>query len=73
MNLNYYVYNQIVPLGQESCGTSGKMIIRDLKTLKGVIRRANSVYSKTGFMVYTFTNFYSDSTFTLQYTQKPKK
>ena len=71
--MNYYVYNELVTLGKESCDTQGKMIIRDLKTLQGVINRAKSVFADTGFMVYSFTNFYNDSTFTLRHIEFPKK
>lgn len=61
---NFYAYNEDVPIGQESVGTSGKMIIRDLKTLRGVMKRCRTV-GWTTFRIYTFSNFYDDKTFTL--------
>lgn len=66
--MKFYIYNENVPLGSESLGSQGKMIIEDLKTLKGAINRAKrSGY--THFRIYTFSNFYDDSTFKEVYKQ----
>lgn len=67
----YYCYNQDVPLGEERLGTLGKMIIRDLKTLNGVIRRCHRLGWKN-FKVYTFTNFYDNRTFKEVYSYRYK-
>lgn len=64
--MNYYTHKGIMPLGQEGIGTSGRYIDRDLKTLKGVIRRAKARGLKS-FTIYTFTNFYDNKTFTKVY------
>ena len=69
--MNFYVYNSVVPLGKESLGSEGKHIWRDLKTLKGAIRRAES-YGYTEFSIYSFTNVYDDETFKLRYKRERK-
>ncbi len=64
---NFYTYIGIMPLGQEGVGTSGRYIDRELKTIRGVVKK-NLVRRKlTSFSVYQFTNFYDNSTFRLVY------
>jgi len=66
---NFYVYKGISELGQESLGTEGKHIWRDLKTLRGAIRRMR-LYGYESFRIYTFSNFYDDKTFKLVYKRE---
>jgi hypothetical protein len=58
----YYVYAGTADLGKEPLGTSGKSIWHDLKTNKGAYRRALKLYG-ANFRLYSFTNFYDNSTF----------
>ncbi len=58
--MNFYVY----PGSEEPLGTEGRLVWRDLKTRSGAIRRARRIFKGKPFSLYTFTNFYDDSTFT---------
>ena len=70
---NFYTYKGIMPLGQEGLGTSGRYIDRDLKTLRGIVKR-NIVNRKLeSFTIYQFTNFYDNSTFTPVYQRDGEK
>jgi hypothetical protein len=66
--MNFYSYKGVETLGNESAGSEGKHITKDLKTLKGVINRMKSL-NYEHFKVYSFTNFYKNSTFKLLYEQ----
>jgi phage terminase large subunit-like protein len=66
--MNFYCYNQNVELGKEKLGSDGKAIIRDLKTLKGVVNRLEK-YGWKEYRIYSFTNFYDDKTFQLLKTK----
>ena len=63
--MEFYSYNSTKPLGKEDLGSNGRMITRDLKTLRGVENRIPKSWHKTGYSIYTFTNFYNDDTFRL--------
>jgi hypothetical protein len=52
----------------ETLGSHGKHIFRDLKTKRGVINRMLS-YKYEHFSIYTFVNFYDDKSFKLVYKQ----
>ena len=73
MEFGFYAYKGIKPLGQEGLGSEGRMIVRDLKTVKGVINRIPSTWYDEGFSIYSFTNFYRDSTFNLEFKRLPNK
>jgi hypothetical protein len=60
--MQFYVYAGFNPLGKEGLGTEGKSIWRDLKTIRGALRRAQRQYPQ-GFRLYQFINFYDDKTF----------
>lgn len=60
----FYAYNTARPLGLEKLGSDGKVIWRDLKTMRGVLNRLRRL-GWTQWSLYTFTNFYDDKTFTL--------
>lgn len=60
--MQYYVYAGFNKLGEESLGTEGRNIWKDLKTDKGALRRAQRRYPQ-GFRLYRFTNFYDYKTF----------
>jgi len=60
--MNFYMYKGKDELGKEPLGTSGRHIWRDLKTVRGAITRARSLYGED-FTLYTFSNFYDDKTF----------
>lgn len=70
--MNFYVYNEAVPLGKETLGSFGKHIWRDLKTLRGAIKRAES-YGWKEFSIYSFTNIYDDNTFKFLYRKEEKE
>lgn len=44
-------------------GTDGKSIWRDIKTVKGAVKRAEGFYGKGNFALWTFTEFYKEETF----------
>lgn len=64
--MKFYAYKGTAELGKEPLGTSGKMLF-ELKTVNGAIRRAVRLYGRS-CTIYTYTNFYRDSTFRLVYT-----
>ena len=67
--MQFYSYVTETPFadGQsdEPLGTSGRSIDRDLRTLRGVVRRLQKAWPGKSFKVFTFTNFYDDRTFRL--------
>lgn len=72
--MNFYAFIPR-PDGSEPLGSSGKLIIRDLKTLKGVINRINTLpyWVKCGFVVNTFgDNFYNEREFKTVHVQPAK-
>ena len=60
--------------GSAPCGTQNQIIIRDLKTVRGAIKRLNNFSTWKGkpFKLFTFSNLYDDNTHKLVYTN-PKK
>ena len=63
----FYSYKGNAPLGKEKLGTEGRSL-DELKTVKGVKNRL----LKAGwveFKIYSYTNFYNDSTFRLVHRQ----
>ena len=61
--MGFYAYLGNDELGSEQLGSSGKMVIHDLKTARGAIRRCNKYWSGKEFRVYSFTDFYDESTY----------
>jgi hypothetical protein len=59
--MDFYIYNQNVPLGTEKLGTEGRAILRNctIKKVKNLLKARKY----TEYSVYSFTNFYNDSTF----------
>lgn len=66
--MQFYVYKGDAKLGSEGLGTEGRHIWRDLKTLRGAINRAKRYMPGETFTVYSFRNFYDDSTFFRMHT-----
>ena len=62
-DVKFYAYLGNEELGSERLGSFGRMVIHDLKTARGVIRRCNKRWSGKEFRVYRFANFYDESTF----------
>jgi len=58
---NYNNINKVEP------GGLNKIIVRDLKTLRGVINRCIKWYPFKEYTIFTFTNFYDDNTFSKVY------
>ena len=52
----------------EPTGTDGRIIIRDRKTLRGVVNRLKKAWPGKSFKVFTFTNFHDRNTFRHQHT-----
>lgn len=52
----------------ECVGTSQRFIVRDLKTVRGVVARVQKACPGKSFKVFTFMNFYDDKTFHLVHT-----
>ena len=65
--MGFYVYRGNYPLGQEPLGTDSRLVFKDLKTIKGVLNRVRQCWGDVPCRVYSFTNFYDDSTFSLVY------
>ena len=61
--IKFYAYLGNYEFGEESLGRGRVMIIDDLKTLEGVIKRCRRYWGIEKFRVYSFTNFYDESTF----------
>ena len=61
--MNFYAY---IPRedGKEPCGTANKVLSREYKTLWNFIKFR--LGSNSRFRIYSFTNFYDDSTFKLE-------
>lgn len=59
--MNFYIYNQNVPLGSEKLGSEGRHILRNctIRKVKNLLRSVK--YPE--YSVYSFTNFYDDKTF----------
>jgi hypothetical protein len=55
-------------LTDEGVGTEQRFIVRDLKTVRGVVNRVQRARPGKSFKVFTFTNFYDDKTFRLVHT-----
>jgi len=66
--MQFYLYKGEHELGSEPCGTDGKMIIRDLKTLRGAINRGKRAWPGQTFTVHSFGKFYDNSTFFRMHT-----
>ncbi len=62
-DVKFYVYLGNEELGSERLGSFGRMVIHDIKTARGAIRRCNKYWSGKEFRVYSFANFYDESTF----------
>ena len=61
--MGFYAYLGDYEFGTEPLGTGNKMIIPDLKTARGAIRRCNKYWKGKVFRVYSFTDFYDESTY----------
>jgi hypothetical protein len=70
--MEFYVYVTENPYSpnwiDEPVGGDGRTIIRDLKTLRGVVNRMKKSWPRKSFKVFTFTNFYDQKTFRHQHT-----
>ena len=60
--MQFYAYKGSAELGKEPCGGDGKLIIRDLKTVRGAHKRCRT-YLGSEYRLYTFTSFYDNKTF----------
>jgi hypothetical protein len=54
----------------EPVGSGGRVIDRDLRTVRGVVRRLEKAWPGRSFKVFTFTNLYDDKTFRLVHTHR---
>lgn len=70
MNLYAYVPRED---GTEPMGTANKMIIHDLKTVRGAINRCKRVWTGKEFKLFSYTRFFDNSTFTQLAHFKPTK
>lgn len=60
--MNFYAYKGKHALGNEPLGTDNKMIIKDLKSVRGAIKRCKSMWGQN-FKLYSYTEFYNNHTF----------
>jgi len=72
--MNFYSYTTETPnapgMIDEPVGSGGRTIDRDLKTIRGVVRRLERAWPGKSFKVFAFTNFYDDKTFRLVHTRR---
>lgn len=64
--MNFYAF---VPdkNGYSPVGTEGRHLIHNLKTIAGAMRRARRYLGTEQYVLYSYTNFYDNKTFTLRY------
>lgn len=60
--MNFYAY---IPRedGSEPVGSDNRLIIRDLKTIRGVKKQCSKIFKNKKYRLFTFSNFYDESTF----------
>ena len=67
--MQFYSYVTDTPFADgmtdDPIGTDRRTIDRDLKTVRGVVRRLQKAWPGKSFKVFAFTNFYDDKTFRL--------
>ena len=72
--MQFYSYTTETPnalgMTDEPIGTAGRTIDRDLKTVRGVVRRLERAWPGKSFKVFAFTNFHDDKTFRLVHTRR---
>lgn len=72
--MQFYSYTTETPgaPGQtdEPVGSGGRSIDRDLRTVRGVVRRLEKAWPGKSFKVFTFSNFHDDRTFRLVATHR---
>lgn len=61
--MGFYAYLGNAELGSEPLGSFGRMVIADLKTKQGALRRCNKYWKDRTFRIYSYTNFYDERTF----------
>lgn len=66
--MNYFAYIPRID-GTQPTGSFDQMFIRDLKTLKGVIKRIKSIprWNNKPFIVQTYTHVYKPETYKTVY------
>ncbi len=62
-DIKFYAYLGNEEFGEESLRSGRIMIIDDLKTARGAISRCNKYWKGKVFRVYSFTDFYDESTY----------
>ena len=71
--MQFYSYVTATPFapGQtdEPIGSGGRSIDRDLRTVRGVVRRLQRAWPGKSFKVFTFTNIYDPKSFRLVHTE----
>lgn len=72
--MQFYSYTTETPnapgMTDAPIGSSGRAIDRDLKTVRGVVRRLERAWPGKSFKVFSFTNFYDDNTFRLVHVRR---
>ena len=72
--MNFYSYVTETPntpgLADEPLGSGMRLIYRDLKTVRGAVNRMKRLSPDKSFKVFSFSNFYDDSTFRLVYAHQ---
>ena len=71
--MQFYSYVTKTPnapgMEDEPIGSDGRTIDRDLKTVRGVVRRLQKAWPGKSFKVFTFTNIYDPKSFRLVHTE----
>ena len=61
--MGFYAYLGNAELGSEPLGSFDRMVIADLKTKQGALRRCNKYWAGKEFRIYSYTDFYDESTY----------
>lgn len=61
--MGFYAYLGNAELGSEPLGSFDRMVITDLKTKQGALRRCNKYWVGKEFRIYSYTDFYDESTY----------
>lgn len=61
--MKFYAYEGTFKLGKEPCGTIGKALWKDLKTVNGARNRCDVLWGRGRYRLYTYQSFYDTRTF----------
>ena len=64
--MNYYIYQGLYPFGEEPLGFgSNRMVIHNLQSSQVALQHARKSWGDIPMRIYTFTNYWDRSTYSL--------